>query len=84
MLESKDKNEDIFQADQAVSINAIRKYQNNKIQNRGKHCGRCVKSHPKDKCPSEDSECHKCKKKGHFYKMCRSSKPGNPGKQGKI
>ena len=84
MLESKDKNADTFQADQAASINAIRKYQSNKIQSRGKSCGRCGKSHPKDKCPAQDLECHKCKKKGHFYKMCRSGKPGNPGKQGKM
>ena len=81
MLESKDKNADTFQADQAASINAIRKYQSNKIQSRGKSCGRCGKSHPNDKCPAQDLECHKCKKKGHFYKMCRS---GNPGKQGKM
>ena len=31
ILESKDKNADTFQADLAASINAIRKYQSNKI-----------------------------------------------------
>ena len=46
MLESKHKNADTFQADQAASINAIRKYQSNKIQSGGKCCGRCGKSHP--------------------------------------
>ena len=66
MLESKDKNADTFQADQTVSINAIRKYQNNKIQNRGKSCGRCGKSHPKDKCPAQDSDVTNVKRKVTF------------------
>lgn len=29
--------------------------------------------HPRSKCPARDAVCHKCQKKGHFSKVCRSS-----------
>ena len=36
-------------------------------------CTRCGKgAHPHDKCPAKDTECHCCKKKGHYGNMCFS------------
>ena len=32
-------------------------------------CGR----HPRNRCPAREAQCHKCKKVGHFEKMCRSA-----------
>ena len=29
--------------------------------------------HSRSKCPARDATCHKCQKKGHFSKECRSS-----------
>nr|XP_004211666.2 uncharacterized protein LOC101241209 [Hydra vulgaris] len=29
--------------------------------------------HPRTKCPAREAICHKCKKIGHFEKLCRSS-----------
>ncbi|XP_027225401.2 uncharacterized protein K02A2.6 [Penaeus vannamei] len=29
--------------------------------------------HPRSKCPARDAVCHKCQKKGHFSKVCRTS-----------
>lgn len=29
--------------------------------------------HPRSKCPAREALCHKCQKKGHFSKVCRSS-----------
>ena len=29
--------------------------------------------HPRSKCPTREAVCHKCQKKGHFSKVCRSS-----------
>ena len=29
--------------------------------------------HPRTKCPAREAICHKCKKVGHFEKLCRSS-----------
>ena len=38
-------------------------------------CTRCGKlpSHPKSKCPARDTTCHKCKKKGLYQTVCRST-----------
>lgn len=37
-------------------------------------CGRCGKTGHKDirKCPAADTECRKCKRKGHWARMCKS------------
>lgn len=36
-------------------------------------CIRCGQApHGKMQCPAGDQICHKCKKKGHFQKLCRS------------
>ena len=41
-------------------------------------CGRCGNSpsHERQQCPARDAVCHKCAKRGHFQKMCRSTKVG--------
>jgi transposase InsO family protein len=33
--------------------------------------------HPRTACPAREVVCHKCNKKGHFAKVCQSSKLGN-------
>ena len=36
-------------------------------------CTRCGQTaHSRMQCPARDQICHKCKKKGHFQKLCRS------------
>ena len=35
------------------------------------NCGNS--SHPKSQCPARNAKCHKCSRKGHFSKVCRSS-----------
>jgi len=36
-------------------------------------CGRCGhNTHRFGKCPAQDSMCHKCQKRGHFARVCRS------------
>ncbi|KAI2647390.1 Transposon Tf2-8 polyprotein [Labeo rohita] len=37
-------------------------------------CGRCGKTGHKDirRCPAADTECRKCKRKGHWARMCKS------------
>lgn len=39
-------------------------------------CQKCGKSpsHSKQRCPAQDVICRKCKKKGHYEVVCRSSK----------
>ena len=39
-----------------------------------KECYKCGKtpSHKREDCPANKVTCHKCKKKGHFAKVCRS------------
>lgn len=40
---------------------------------RTRNCTRCGKdAYPKDKCPSKDVECYRCKRKGHYGSMCFS------------
>ena len=39
----------------------------------GEKCGRCGGNrHPRAKCPAKDEQCHHCKVKGHFSKVCRN------------
>ena len=34
-------------------------------------CG--LSRHPRGKCPAREAVCHKCKKQGHYAKVCRST-----------
>ena len=36
-------------------------------------CG--LQRHPRSRCPAREAVCHKCRKIGHFSKVCRSSGP---------
>ena len=38
-------------------------------------CTYCGLSHPPRQCPAYGKECHICKKKNHFAKVCKKSKP---------
>ena len=40
--------------------------------------------HPRSKCPAREVDCNKCGKKGHFAKVCKSSKPVNNSNNGTI
>jgi hypothetical protein len=46
-------------------------------------CPNCGRGHQKKDCPHKNVECHKCQKKGHFMKFCRSpdSSSGQPKQQ---
>ena len=50
-----------------------KKYDNDPVQN--KFCTRCGKSpiHDFKVCPARDAICHKCSRRGHFKKYCRSA-----------
>ena len=40
-------------------------------------CTRCGHDpHPRHKCPTKDSKCHKCHKRGHFSALCFSKAVG--------
>lgn len=41
-----------------------------------KGCGRCGKpqTHSLNNCPARETECRKCKKKGHFAAVCKTKK----------
>ena len=41
----------------------------------GTECGRCghATKHPWKDCPAREAECHKCKRKGHYGRKCRSA-----------
>ncbi|XP_061132648.1 uncharacterized protein K02A2.6-like [Syngnathus typhle] len=43
---------------------------------KAKPCTRCgdTKGHAYQQCPAKDASCNNCKKKGHFARMCRSTK----------
>jgi hypothetical protein len=44
----------------------------------GNKCTFCGKHpHERKQCPARDASCHKCKKKGHFKSVCRSSAVNN-------
>lgn len=36
------------------------------------YCGSSRNRHPREQCPARGEECHRCGKKGHFGKVCRS------------
>ena len=46
-------------------------------------CGNCGRFHPRsprDKCPAFGKTCHRCKKRNHWEKMCRSKLVNGPTK----
>ncbi|XP_057305421.1 uncharacterized protein LOC130642352 [Hydractinia symbiolongicarpus] len=45
----------------------------NKPSNQGFCCFCGNTRHPRSKCPAHKAICHKCKKVGHFEKLCRST-----------
>ena len=49
----------------------------NAAAKRWTHCYGCGSSirHDRSKCPARNVECHKCKKSGHFSKVCMSKNP---------
>ena len=54
-------------------VNAVSKRKENNKHFETEHdCGRCGKKHPPRQCPAFKKECNKCKRTGHFAKMCRS------------
>ena len=61
-------------------INAIhnsRKYTDNKLTlpPSTKLCYFCGNNrHPRSACPAQETTCHKCQKRGHFAKVCKSNK----------
>ena len=44
----------------------------------GTVCSRCGKSpaHDRQRCPARDATCHKCGKRGHYQRVCKSAKVG--------
>ena len=56
-----------------VSVDEIR---NRSTRNKS-DCDKCGHSHGKRDCPAFGKECHKCGRKNHFSKMCRSSQGSN-------
>jgi predicted aspartyl protease len=47
----------------------------NEGKGRDKPCGNCGKwKHFGGRCPAESSNCNKCKRKGHWAKMCQSAR----------
>lgn len=43
-------------------------------RNKSYTCNGCGASHMRSQCPYRDAECHKCRRKGHIAKVCRSNR----------
>lgn len=41
---------------------------------------RCGPDHPRYQCPAKEKKCARCKKIGHFHKVCRSNSTPHPQK----
>ncbi|KAM3965048.1 uncharacterized protein ACR2FA_000944 [Aphomia sociella] len=54
--------------EQEIEINKVRTYKRNADK-----CWFCGKDrHQREHCPANKVTCHKCKRMGHFAKLCRS------------
>jgi hypothetical protein len=58
--------------DESVQAQVAAAYNSTTSKNKCFFCGNSY--HPRHKCPARDVECNKCGKKGHFSKVCLSSK----------
>ena len=47
-------------------------------QKSGKPCNKCGEIHPPKQCAAFGKACYKCKKKGHFSKLCHSCQSSRP------
>jgi hypothetical protein len=78
-LEFAQKHSEQYQPD-VPQINAMRdtrKYVDNQQTSSqiSKTCYFCGNNrHPRSICPARDTVCHKCQKKGHFAKVCKSNR----------
>lgn len=50
---------------------APKQYQQ-KVTRASSQCTRCGKSHAHKPCPAREAPCHKCGKKGHYARVCRT------------
>ena len=52
----------------------------------GCFCCAAKPAHPRSQCPAKDVTCHKCGKKGHYKKCCKSKtgKQGTTGEPRKV
>ena len=51
------------------------KFTRPKVNPTNTNCGHCGgKPHRRNECPAKDSTCNACKERGHWKKMCRSTK----------
>ena len=58
-----------------TQVNKLGGHPNPKASNGKKSfgtCHRCGGKHMQKDCPFKEAECHKCKKKGHLARVCRS------------
>ena len=48
------------------------------MQKRSSMCHRCglTPAHDRQQCPAKDAQCNKCRKRGHFKRVCKSVKVG--------
>ena len=58
-----------------VSVDELRKKSTN-FRCKEIDCWHCGHNHKKGDCPAFGRECHKCGRKNHFSKMCKSSNQG--------
>ena len=54
------------------------------IKRQNCYCCGTRTAHPKSKCPARDVVCHKCGKKGHYQKCCKSKTKSGKHKQTQV
>lgn len=68
-----------IQKDETPDVNAITKMRRSKKSSSSStsksfDCKRCGRNHNPKECPAFNQKCNKCKKNGHYAKMCQGSK----------